>query len=62
MYDNFNTIHFDAETYDSVDVVGRNMNPYIYTLNQIVLNPGTNTITYEGDIYNLSVTPRWWKV
>lgn len=62
VYDNFNTIHFDAETYDSVDVVGRNMNPYIYTLNQIVLNPGTNTITYEGDIYNLSVTPRWWKV
>lgn len=62
VYDNFNTIRFDAETYDSVDIAGRNMNPYIYTLDQIILNPGSNTITYEGDIYNLSIIPRWWKV
>ena len=62
VYDNFNTIRFDAESYDAVDVVGRNMNAYIYTLDQIVLNPGVNTITYEGDIYNLSIIPRWWKI
>lgn len=62
VYNNFNTIRFDAETYDAFDISGRNMNPYIYTIDKIVLNPGTNTITYEGNIYNLSIIPRWWKV
>ena len=62
VYNNFNTFRFDAETYDTVDISGQNMNSYIYTLDQIVLNPGSNTITYEGNIYNLSVIPRWWKV
>lgn len=59
---NFNTIRFDAESYDAVDVSGINMNEYVCTLSNIVLNPGVNTITYEGDIYNLSIIPRWWKV
>lgn len=62
VYNNFNTIRFDAESYDAVDVSGINMNRYICILDQIVLNPGVNTITYEGDIYDLSIIPRWWKI
>ena len=62
VYDNYNTITFDAESYNAVDYIGRNMNAFIYTLNPIRLNPGANVITFEGDIYNLSIVPRWWKV
>lgn len=62
VYDNYNTITFDAESYNAVDYIGRNMNAFIYTLNPIRLNPGANVITFEGDIYNLSIIPRWWKV
>ena len=62
VYENFNTITFDAETYDAVDVAGRNMNAYVETFNPIRLYPGSNTITFEGGIYNLSIVPRWWRV
>lgn len=62
VYDNFNTITFDAESYNAYDYIGRNMNAYVYTLNPIRLYPGTNVITFDGDIYNLFIIPRWWKV
>ena len=62
VYDNYNTITFDAESYNAVDYIGRNMNAFIYTLNPIRLNPGANVITFDGDIYNLSIVPRWWKI
>jgi phage-related protein len=61
VYNNFNGITFDAETYNAVDSVGNNMNAYIYTLNPVRLSPGVNTITFDGDIYDLSIVPRWWK-
>lgn len=61
VYNNFNGITFDSETYNAVDSVGNNMNAYIYTLNPVRLSPGINTIMFDGDIYNLSIVPRWWK-
>lgn len=27
-----------------------------------ILNPGSNTITYDNTITNFKITPRWWKV
>lgn len=58
----FNNVTFDAESYNAFDVSGRTMNWCIYTEDIIELKPGNNVITTEGDIFNLSITPRWWTV
>lgn len=58
----FNNVTFDAESYDAIDFSGYNMNGYIYTEDSIVLKPGENTITTEGNIVKLFITPRWWRV
>ena len=58
----FNNVTFDAESYDAIDFAGYNMNGYIYTEDPIVLKPGDNVISTEGNIIRLYITPRWWRV
>lgn len=58
----FNNVTFDADTYNAFDASGRSMNWYVHTEDIIELKPGNNVITVEGDIFNLSITPRWWIV
>lgn len=60
--DNFNIIEFHADSFNAFDNIGRNMNGYIYVMDSIVLEPGNNTIEYDGYISDLKITPRWWRV
>lgn len=59
---NFNYIVFDAESVDAVSAGGGNMNGYVTVLDPVVLYPGANIITYEGELFDISVTPRWWRI
>lgn len=58
----FNSVTFDAETYNTYDSAGRNMNRYIYTEDPILLLPGDNTITFEEGLFDIFITPRWWTI
>ena len=60
--DNFNIINFHTDSFNAFDIVGRNMNSYIYALDSLILNPGDNVIEYDGYISDLKITPRWWRV
>lgn len=60
--DNFNIINFHTDSFNAFDIVGRNMNGYIYVLDSLILNPGDNVIEYDGYISDLKITPRWWRV
>lgn len=60
--DNYNEIILDCETFNAVDINGKNMNPYISLSEPIVLHPGPNGIRYSGNIERVSITPRWWRL
>lgn len=62
VHKNFNKIIFNAESVNALDVSGYNMNYFIYSMDPIVLKPGNNVITFDGDISRLTITPRWWRV
>lgn len=60
------TLYFDTdigEAYTEIggDIVSVN-NAVDFGTNLPVLNPGTNTITYDNTITNFKIVPRWWKV
>lgn len=59
---NFNYIVFDAESCNAVSAGGGNMNRYIYVLDPICLKPGNNVVTYDGAMFDISITPRWWRL
>jgi len=61
-YHNYNGITFDSETYDSLGEGGYNMNPYMVAEDPVVLYPGENIITFEGNIYGIRIVPRWWRL
>jgi phage-related protein len=58
----FNNVTFDAESYDAIDFEGYIMNSFVYTEDNIVLKPGDNIISTEGNIVRLCITPRWWRI
>lgn len=62
IYENFNEIVFDSETFSAVNTNGYNMNPYMYVDGQIMLYPGKNTITFEDTIEKITIIPRWWRL
>lgn len=62
IYNNFNEIIFDSESFTATDVNGRNMNPYITLMERIALYPGSNVIEYDGDIIKISIIPKWWRL
>ena len=60
------TLYFDTdigEAYTEIggDIVSVN-NAVDFGTNLPVLNPGTNTITYDNTITNFKIAPRWWVV
>lgn len=62
IYNNYNQITIDAETFDAEDVNGDNVNSSINLEDQIVLYPGSNSITFAGEIEKISIIPRWWRL
>lgn len=62
VYSNFNRISIDAETLNATDINGKDQNDNVYFDDRIVLYPGGNTITYQGNIEKISIIPRWWRL
>ena len=62
VYSNYNAIIIDAETLNATDIKGGNQNGSVFFDDRIVLYPGGNTITYQGDIEKISIIPRWWRL
>lgn len=62
VYSNYNRITIDAETLNATDINGNDQNENVYFDDRIVLYPGGNTITYQGDIEKISIIPRWWRL
>ena len=59
---NYNEILLDCETLNAVDINGKNMNQYISLDRRIALYPGPNGITYSGNIQEIDIIPRWWRL
>ena len=52
-----------GECYQMIDGVPVSLNKYIALGSDLPqLQPGANTITYDGTITEVKVTPRWWKL
>lgn len=62
IYENYNEININSETFDAVDIEGNNMSRAIYLGDRITLYPGINEITYAGDIQKISIIPKWWRL
>ena len=58
---NYNEITLDCDTFNAVDVNGKNSNELITYYDAIKLYPGPNTITYDGYVERIYIIPRWWR-
>lgn len=54
----------DCDTMNAYSGTNTNRNNRISLNNDVfpVLNPGSNTISYTGDIGRVYITPRWWTI
>lgn len=62
IYNNYNQIIIDSESFNATNIQGQNVNSNINLLDRILLYPGDNEITFAGDIEKISIIPRWWRL